>query len=210
MPEKRAKIKGLAWRLTNPENYAKLLRRKTATTTKDASMPTQTDALEPYISYDATRFQFPIEDQTRLLTKWFGLNALTEPPHACTIVKNPEAWDGHVCLPTRSYDDEWVRDYRAQFEWTVNCCRILLRGQHVRLESYVDPKLLRLRTRTAEFYCDRRQVSGLFQLGRHYAGQAPQTVASSMLRPEECALDPASVLLILTLAVMERGPGVLQ
>ncbi len=159
----------------------------------------------PRLTYNPTWFRrltAPEEPWLRTLAPAFteGRPAPVLTPEA---VADP--WDGRLAFPSPGR----AAGYARVLAETIRACRPELEARRVRLDSYVDPDKIRLAQKTWRRTHERVWIAGRFQLGRKYGALAP-TDAVLKLPAEEIALDPASVLIILTVAVMEHGTQALQ
>lgn len=161
--------------------------------------------IRPRITYSSTPFNLTWAQQKRAL---LALMPDTDPnvfyPN-WTEEDLKAPWDGTICLlsPTR-------QEYGTMLQETVKRCRIVLARHRVRLDCYIEPnRNIRLNTKTRQMLETLTWNTGQFQLGRAFGGAGPTDI-HALLTPREVALDPASVLLILTIAVMERGADALQ
>lgn len=115
-------------------------------------------------------------------------------------------WDGTICLPSPTRPLE----YGTVLQETVTRCGVILTHHRVRLDFYGGAnRNIRLNAKTKLVLEELTWNTGCFQLGRAFCGR-DLTEIHANLAPREVALDPASVLLILTVAVMEHGTDALQ
>lgn len=163
-------------------------------------------AVKPRITYDAKPFRLTDAQQTAHLKVLLPPNLLPPSRNETHPDRQPlPPWEGTTSLPV------YPGHYGIYLFKVLAHCEPELLRHRVRLDNYIHHRdRIRL---SPQFLAQRGPakpwLSGRFQLGRAYGGQSP-VEALALLKPGEIALDPANILLILTMAVMEHGVEALQ
>ncbi|GEM_PF-6980040 len=161
------------------------------------------------ITYRPDPFQFTHAKQVELLRVLAPRPAARRQAWVPGEIQNP-SWDGMICLHAPTYS----LHYEEELAFAVNGCRPELERRRVRLDCYTQKhQRMRLSERTYQACAGRKWIRGPFQLGRRWGGFAAEEVTDAIIEhviKDEIGLDPASVLYILTMSVMEYGVEALQ